>query len=300
MNFIKFLFNRSIEEVKLNMITQSVKLFSRNFHIGNKLVSTVKSKPAIAIRTQLFHQSVICSTNYHPLASHKDTPDNKEDTFFDFTPQNHENVQKILGRYPDNYKQAAIIPLLDLAQRQAGGYLPISAMEKVARIVEVAPIRVYEVATFYTMFNRDKVGKYFIQLCGTTPCMICGSEEIKKTIENYLGIKEGESTADGLFTLREVECLGSCANAPMIQLNDDYYECLTPESTIALLKACQNGNPPKMGRWGSLPMNGQVSCEGPLGKTSLSTTIPKPSDLFRTDVDFSTPKVCLKQVIKLF
>lgn len=139
------------------------------------------------------------------------------------------------------------------------------------------------------MFNRTKVGKYFIQLCGTTPCMICGSEEIKKTIEDYLHIKEGETTPDGLFTLREVECMGTCANAPMIQLNDDYYECLTPASIIQLLDACKKGKPPAMGRWGSLPMNGQVSCEGPLGKTSLIDPIPDPATFFRKD-DLS-PKV---------
>lgn len=99
--------------------------------------------------------------------------------------------------------------------------------------------------------------------------MICGSEDIKKTIENHLGIKSGETTEDGMFTLLEVECLGACANAPMVQLNDDYYECLTPKTIIELLEACKTGKPPEMGKWGSLPMNGQVSCEGPLGKTSL-------------------------------
>jgi NADH dehydrogenase (ubiquinone) flavoprotein 2 len=165
-----------------------------------------------------------------------------------------------------------MIPLLDLAQRQAGGWLPLAAMHKVAQICEVAPVRVYEVASFYTMFNRNPVGKYFIQLCGTTPCMICGSEQIKQTIEKHLGIKEGHSTPDGMFTLLEVECLGACANAPMIQLNDDYYECLTPETTIQLLEACKTpAGPPPPGKWGSLPMNGQVSCEGPSGKTSLFT-----------------------------
>jgi len=176
---------------------------------------------------------------------------------------------KILSKYPANYKQAGIIPLLDLAQRQHGGWLPVAAMDKVAQIVETDPARVYEVASFYTMFNRTKTGKYFLQLCGTTPCMICGSEDIKQTIESHLGIKNGETTKDGLFTLLEVECLGACANAPMIQMNDDYYECLTPKTTIELLEACKEGKPPVMGKWGSLPMNGQVSCEGPLGKTSL-------------------------------
>lgn len=144
-------------------------------------------------------------------------------------------------------------------------------MDKVAQIVDVAPSRVYEVASFYTMFNRTKVGKYFIQLCGTTPCMICGSEDIKQTITKHLGIKSGQTTEDGLFTLLEVECLGACANAPMIQLNDDYYECLTNDTMIELIEACKRGEKPAMGKWGSLPMNGQVSCEGPLGKTSLET-----------------------------
>ncbi len=158
-----------------------------------------------------------------------------------------------------------------MAQRQHGGFLPVAAMDKVAKVVDSSPMRVYEVAAFYTMFNREKKGKYFIQLCGTTPCMVCGSEEIKKTIENHLGIKEGTRTEDGKFFLLEVECLGSCANAPMMQLNDDYYECLTPETTIELLEACKNDQPPPMGKWGSLPMNGQLSCEGPQGPTTLST-----------------------------
>jgi NADH dehydrogenase (ubiquinone) flavoprotein 2 len=169
-----------------------------------------------------------------------------------------------------------MIPLLDLAQRQSGGWLPVAAMQKVAQICDVAPSRVYEVASFYTMFNRTKVGKYFIQLCGTTPCMICGAQDIKKTIQKELGIGDGETTKDGLFTLLEVECLGSCANAPMMQLNDDYYECLSPKTTLELLQACREGKPPPMGKWGSLPMNGQVSCEGPLGKTSLFT-VEKPT-----------------------
>jgi len=200
---------------------------------------------------------------------HIDNPDNTSEKYFDFTEENYKRVNYILGKYPTNYKQSAMIPLLDLAQRQSGGWLPIAAMDKVAQICEVSSRKAYEVASFYTMFNRTKVGKYFIQMCGTTPCMICGSEDIKMTIENHLGIKNGETTNDGLFTLLEVECLGSCSNAPMIQLNDDYYECLTPKTVIELIEACKTGNPPPMGTWGSLPMNGQVSCEGPLGKTTL-------------------------------
>jgi len=216
------------------------------------------------------------NTHHHKYSyilyyQHIDTPDNNSSTHFDFTPENYERVFHVLGKYPDNYKRAAMIPLLDLAQRQHGGWLPLAAMHKVAQICEVPPARVYEVASFYTMFNRTKVGKYFIQLCGTTPCMICGSQDIKNAITEHIGIKNGQTTKDGLFTLLEVECLGACANAPMIQLNDDYYECLTPKTVKQLLDACKAGKPPPMGRWGSLPMNGQVSCEGPHGKTTLKT-----------------------------
>ena len=106
--------------------------------------------------------------------SHVDTADNTSETYFDFTEENYERVERICAKYPANYRQSAIIPLLDLAQRQNGGWLPLAAMDKVAKIVKVQPMAVYEVATFYTMFNRTKVGKYFIQLCGTTPCMVRG------------------------------------------------------------------------------------------------------------------------------
>lgn len=175
----------------------------------------------------------------------------------------------ILGKYPDNYKASAIMPLLDLAQRQCGNFLPVAAMKKVARICGVDDAQVYEVATFFTMYNRERVGKYFIQLCGTTPCMVCGSEEIKATIEGHLGIKTGETTPDGMFTLVEVECLGACVNAPMVQINDDFYECLNPDTMVQVLEACKSGSAPTLTKWGSLPMNGQLSCEGPQGKTSL-------------------------------
>ena len=111
---------------------------------------------------------------------------------------------------------------------------------------------VYEVATFYTMFNRAKVGKYFIQLCGTTPCMVCGSEEIKQTITDHIGIKNGETTDDHLFTLLEVECLGACVNAPMVQINDDFYECLTPETTRQQLDHLREKGP--------MPMTKCVPC----------------------------------------
>ncbi|KAL3809423.1 hypothetical protein ACHAXA_003992 [Cyclostephanos tholiformis] len=236
------------------------------------LTRRLPSASAMAVQTRTMGTS---------QSFHINTPDNTQETYFDFTEENYKLVNKILSKYPANYKQSGIIPLLDLAQRQHGGWLPVAAMDKVASIVEAAPSRVYEVASFYTMFNRTKVGKYFIQLCGTTPCMICGSEDIKKTIEKHLGIKNGGTTKDGMFTLLEVECLGACANAPMVQLNDDYYECLTPKTVIELLEACKEGKPPPMGKWGSLPMNGQVSCEGPLGKTTLWEVLPPKVDAER-------------------
>ena len=134
-----------------------------------------------------------------------------------------------------------VLPLLDLGQRQHG-YTSISVMNEVARILEIPPMRVYEVATFYTMYNRDPVGKFHLQVCTTTPCMLggCGSDAIMKAIEEHLGIHPGQTTEDGLFTFIEVECLGACVNAPMVQINDDYYEDLTPESVVTLLKALRD------------------------------------------------------------
>ena len=185
---------------------------------------------------------------------HIDEEDNNASTPFDFSVENWEKVHAILGRYPSNYKKSAIIPLLDLAQRQNDNHLTLAAMKKVAKVVESSDMAVYEVATFYTMFNRTPVGKYFIQLCGTTPCMVNGAEKIRSTIENHLGIHEGETTSDGLFTLREVECLGACCNAPMVQINDDFYENLDEASTVKLLDACAAGEPPVMTYYGRCVM----------------------------------------------
>jgi NADH-quinone oxidoreductase E subunit len=156
-------------------------------------------------------------------AQHKEDPTNTEDHHFDFTAENMKVVEAVLLKYPDNFKRSAVIPLLDLAQRQCGNFLPLAAMRRVAALLEMRESDVFEVATFYTMFNRERVGRFFIQLCGTTPCMVCGSEDIKAALEGALGVKTGGTTADGRFTLVEVECLGACANAPMIQINDDFY-----------------------------------------------------------------------------
>jgi len=177
---------------------------------------------------------------------HVNTPYNNENTPFEFTMENWEKAKSILAKYPEGYKKSAVMPLLDLAQRQVGGWLPLAAMNKVAKVIDVPPMAVYEVATFYTMFNRKPVGKHFIQVCGTTPCELRGASKILKTCEQHLGIHKGETTPNGLFTLVEVECLGACVHAPMLQVNDDYYEDLTPESTVSILKDLAEGKKPKI------------------------------------------------------
>ncbi|KND86371.1 NADH-ubiquinone oxidoreductase 24 kDa subunit, mitochondrial [Tolypocladium ophioglossoides CBS 100239] len=205
---------------------------------------------------------------------HRNTADNNPDLPFKFNAQNETLIAEILKRYPPQYKKAAVMPLLDLGQRQHG-FTSISVMNEVARMLEMPPMRVYEVASFYTMYNRNPVGKFFVQACTTTPCQLggCGSDSIVKAISSHLGIKQGETTADGLFTFIEVECLGACVNAPMIQINDDYYEDLTPETTIALLKALKESasavgsSSAKVPAAG--PLTGRQTCENSKGLTNL-------------------------------
>ena len=165
-----------------------------------------------------------------------------------------------------------MLPLLDLAQRQHDNWLPRAAMDYVAGLLDMAPIRVYEVATFYSMFNLQPVGKWFFQVCTTTPCWLRGSDDVVKTCESKMGIRIGESTADGLFTLREVECLGCCVNAPVIQVNDDVYEDLDAKSTATLIDACRAGKPPAVGSLAGRKNSGPAS-----GLTSL-TQLPSAGD----------------------
>ncbi|KAL6710528.1 NADH:ubiquinone oxidoreductase 24 [Coniothyrium glycines] len=173
------------------------------------------------------------------LNVHRDTPENNPNIPFKFTSQNEQLIKEIVSRYPSQYKKAAVMPLLDLGQRQHG-FCSISVMNEVARILEMPPMRVYEVATFYTMYNRDPVGKYHVQICTTTPCMLRDSDAVMKACEDELGVHHGETTKDGLFTMTEVECLGACVNAPMVQINDDFYEDLTYDTTVQLLKALRH------------------------------------------------------------
>jgi NADH-quinone oxidoreductase subunit E len=170
----------------------------------------------------------------------------KQPPSFSFTPENLEWAKAQIAKYPAGRQRSAVIPLLWRAQEQSGGWLPQKAIETVAEMLGTANIRVLEVATFYTMFNLAPVGKFHVQFCGTTPCMLRGAEALKKVLEQAIG-HENEVTADGKFSWTEVECLGACVNAPMVQINADYYEDLTPESLTHIINDLSAGKMPKPG-----------------------------------------------------
>ena len=164
---------------------------------------------------------------------------------FCFNKKNLKCAADILKKYPEGRQKSGVVPLLDLAQRQNGGYLTKDVIEYIAQILEIPAIRVYEVASFYTMFNLDKVGKYLVQVCTTTPCWLRGSDAILNACQQALHIKCGQTTKDGTFTLKEVECLGGCTNAPVVQINDDYYQNLTADKIKSLLSALTTKNTTK-------------------------------------------------------
>ena len=182
---------------------------------------------------------------------------------FAFSAENEQKIKAILARYPAERKSSAVLPLLDLAQRQHDNWLPTKAIEEVAKICDMPEMRVFEVASFYTMFNLRPVGRYFIQACGTTPCWLRGSDAVMQCIKDKLDITSGETSACGNFTLLEVECLGACVNAPMVQINDDYYEDLDYNSMAKLINQLQQGETPQSGsvagRQGSEPASGATS-----------------------------------------
>jgi NADH-quinone oxidoreductase subunit E len=149
-------------------------------------------------------------------------------------------VQEIIARYPEGKQKSALLPVLHLAQESFGGWLDVPVMDYVATLLNIEPIEVYEVATFYSMYNMKKVGKYLFEVCQTGPCMINGSDDIIAYIGQTLGIKPGETTADGLFTLKTVECLGACGYAPMMQLGKHFREHLTKEKVDAIIAECRN------------------------------------------------------------
>ena len=194
---------------------------------------------------------------------------------FAWNEENQVKAAEILGRYPKGREQSASIPFLDLAQRQVGaetgtqGWLPVPVIEFVARQIGVPYMRVYEVVTFYTMFNMAPVGRYHVQVCGTTPCMLRGSDDVFAACRNQ-GLVKGKTTPDGLFTLTEVECLGTCANAPMVQINDDNFEDLDYDKTVAILTALAKGESPKPGpqidRQASAPEGGPTSLTAMVGE----------------------------------
>jgi len=179
---------------------------------------------------------------------------------FRFNPENLKRIDEITKKYPEGKQQSAVIAVLYLAQRQNDNWLSVDAMNATAEILDMPYIRVYEVATFYTMFNLKPVGKHLIQVCRTTPCWLRGSDKLTKLCKDKLGIGKGETTSDGQFTLVEVECLGACVNAPMVQINDDYYEDLDTENFSHLLDDLRAGKKTRVGtqvnRQNSAPLGG--------------------------------------------
>lgn len=177
---------------------------------------------------------------------------------FEFTKANHKRIAQILALYPKGRQKSGVMPLLDLAQRQMaeegaqatpvyGGWIPRAAMDRIAEILDMQPVKVYEVCSFYSMYNMAPVGQHLVQVCTTTPCWLNGSDGIVKSCKDSLGVGMNETTPDGKFTVMEVECLGACVNAPMVQINDDYYEDLTPDSMAELLSILSQGMKPKIG-----------------------------------------------------
>ncbi|KAH8030247.1 hypothetical protein HPB51_006679 [Rhipicephalus microplus] len=231
--------------------------------------------------------SVSSALRSDQLFVHRDDERNNAKVKFEFTPENIKRAEAITSIYPEGHKNAAVIPLLDLAQRQHG-WLPLTAMHYVADYLGMPRMRVYEVATFYTMFMRQPVGRYHVQVCTTTPCMLRGAEDIQACVERKLGIRPGETTSDGLFTLSVVECLGACVNAPMLQVNDDYYEDLEAKDVDELLDAFKRGERPKPG-----PRSGRFSCEPAKGLTSLTEPPKGPGFKVRARPVVAGPRVCL-------
>ena len=182
---------------------------------------------------------------------------------FAFTEDNAKRAADAMTHYPDGRQASAVMPLLDLAQRQNDGWLSPEAIEYVANYLEMAPIRVHEVASFYSMYNTNPVGKHLVQVCRTTPCWLRGAAGLTDTCRDKLGIGLGETTEDGQFTLVEVECLGACANAPVVQIGDDYYEDLSPDRLSALLDDLKAGREiaagSQTGRQSSMPEGGAIT-----------------------------------------
>ncbi|MBU6497544.1 MAG: NAD(P)H-dependent oxidoreductase subunit E [Rhodospirillales bacterium] len=208
-----------------------------------------------------------------------DTTPQAEPAHFAFDDESNAAIAKILARYPAGKQASAVLPLLDLAQRQMGrqtgsAWVPRVAMDEIARVLAMAPIRVYEVATFYLMFNTAPVGKFHLQVCTTTPCWLRGSDEVVAACRKATGIAGWkETSADGLFTMTEVECLGGCVNAPILQVNDDFYEDMDGPRTEALLAALKRGEVPQPGS-----MSGRQASAPEGGPTTLTSLTFTPAE----------------------
>ncbi len=200
---------------------------------------------------------------------------------FEFDKMYEKHIAEIIALYPPGKQKSAVMPLLDLAQRQVaqegmkadppyGGWIPRAAMDKIADILGMHKVKVYEVASFYSMYNTAPVGQNLVQFCTTTPCWLCGSADIVKATTDHLGVGLGETTKDGLFTLMEVECLGACVNAPMVQINDDYYEDLTPDNMREVLTNLAEGIKPSIGS-----QTGRKASMSAAGPTSLKKLAQK-------------------------
>ncbi len=201
-------------------------------------------------------------SNFAPKAQPRGEMAPAVDTFA-FSAANEPEVARILGRYPAERKASAVLPLLHLAQAQHGGWLPPAALHHVADLLGMSRIRVYEVVTFYDMYNTAPVGRVQVRVCTTTPCWLCGSDDVVRACRDALGIDIGQSTDDGRFFLREFECLGACANAPVLWVDDDFYEDLDYERTKAILEALKRGERPpagsQTGRTASMPAGGKTT-----------------------------------------
>jgi len=202
--------------------------------------------------------------------SGSDNKDVVQPANFAFTPENRAEADRIIAKYPAGRQASAVLPLLYVAQRQVG-WVPRAAMDHIAEILDMAPIRVYEVATFYTMFHLQPVGKYHLQVCRTTPCWLRGADKMTETCQKKLGIGLKEVTKDGLFSLVEVECLGACSNAPVVQINDDFYEDLDPKKLEWILDELAAGRVPQFGS-----QTGRKGAEPEGGLTTLKE-IARPS-----------------------
>lgn len=186
-------------------------------------------------------------------------PAKQQPSEFEFSAETLKKAEALRVKYPAERKRSAVIPLLWIVQKQYDNWIPLVAIKRIADYLDMPEIRVFEVATFYTMFNLAPVGKYFVQVCGTTPCMLAGSDEIIKVCQSKIDAHENHVSSDGVFSWLEVECLGACANAPMVQINDDYFEDLTADNFTQILDDLRAGRSVKAG-----PQNGRFACE-PLG-----------------------------------